>query len=716
MQGVVVRSRTEPYKKSADAPLSKITIGVAQIERSAGGSRDISKIITVVPGVATPPPNGYRNDFLVRGGGPGENRFYIDGIEIPSINHFSTQGAGGGPVGLLNADFIRKVDFYTGSFPVARSNALSSVMDITLKDGSPVKNTFKLSVGASEFAFSADGNIAPRDTNGISDPKLFYAVSVRHSYLQFLFKALKLPFLPTFTDAQIKIKYRLNSGNEFSFLFLGGWDRMKLNQGGVKDETGEYMIGYLPVIRQNVYTAGITYKLYYNGTVSSNNTFAVYFSHSYLNNGSVKYLNNDRSNPDNLNLNYGSVEQQTQLRVENLLKYDRVTFLAGAGGSLPHYSNDTYQKRYIPQLLPDGSMQDNITEINYSARMGLVTWNAFANIMWRSKDKRLSLSGGIRLEGCNYNPDMSNPLNQISPRIALSYEFVKGWKLNFGAGRYFQLPAYTVMGYKEFINKPDLKYMGVDQVALGVEYDPRENIQVQIEPFYKYYFNALYSVIDSIPLTQGGTDYGVYGNDLAASGINTLSYGVELSARWNIADKFNFIGSYTFYRSRYKRSKVLHDISGGKKYGDMPWDNRHLLSFSARYDFGKDYALGIKYRVSGGTPYTPYDLDKSAYVQAWNASGQPYYDYLLYNTGRLPVFQQLDIRFDKSFYFKKWALELYLDVQNVLNMKFRYPDIYLSTGVIENPGAPEPQQKYILKNIKNESGTILPTIGVIISL
>lgn len=707
MQGVVVRTKPAPYKKSADAPLSKTTIELAQIERSAGGARDISKIITVVPGVGTPPPNGYRNDFLVRGGGPGENKFYIDGIEIPSINHFSTQGAGGGPVGILNADFIRKVDFYTGSFPAGKSNALSSVMDITLKDGSPVKNTFKLSVGASEFAASADGNIAKKDKNGISDPKLFYAVSVRYSYLQFLFKVLKLPFLPTFTDTQVKLKYRLDANNEFSFLFLGGWDRMRLNEGGVENESGEYIIGYLPVIRQNVYTAGLTYKHYYNGTESRNNTLAVYLSHSYLKNGSVKYLRNDESDPANLNLNYSSVEQQTQLRVENMLRYSRTTVITGAGASLPRYSNDTYQKRY---------MQADITEINYSARMNLVTWNLFGTIMWNSENKRLSLSGGIRAEGSNYNAHMANPLHQLSPRVALSYEFAKGWKLNFGAGRYFQLPAYTVMGYKEFINKPDLKYMGVNQVALGIEYNPRENIQVQLEPFYKYYFNALYSPLDSIPLTQGGTDYGVYGNERAVSGINTQAYGVELSARWYIGDKFNFIGSYTFFRSKYKASGKLREPYGGGEYGVMPWDNRHLLSFSARYDFGKNYAFGLKYRISGGAPYTPYDLVKSAHVQAWDASGQPYYNYALYNTGRLPVFQQLDIRFDKSFYFRKWALELYLDLQNVLNTKYRYPDIYVSTGALENPGAPEPEQRYILRNIENKSGTVLPTIGIIISI
>lgn len=708
LQGVVVRAKPETYKKEADAPLSKITIGVAQIEKSAGGNKDISKIITVVPGVATPPPNGSRNDFLVRGGGPGENKFYIDGFEVPSINHFSTQGAGGGPVGIVNADLIRKVDFYTGMYPIARSNALSSVMDITLKDGSPVKNTFKFSVGASEVSASADGNISFKKVNGIPDPKLFYAVSVRHSYLQFLFQALKLPLLPTFTDAQVKLRYRLNYNNEFSFLFLGGLDRMKLNESGVEDASGEYIIGYLPVIEQDVYTVGVSYKHYYSGENSSNNTFAIYLSHSSLNNRSVKYLDNDESSIDNLTLNSKSVESQTQLRAENNIKYNnRVTFVHGAGITLPQYSDDTYQKTYIG---------DTYQVLDYNSVMNLFSWSLFANVQWWNRAKTLSLSGALRTDATNYNSDMSNPLNQISPRVALSYEFAKDWKLNFGAGRYYQLPALTAMGYNNLENKPNLKYMGVNMASIGVEYTPAANVQLQVEPFIKGYFNALYSPVDSIPLTQGGTDYGTYGNEPAVSGLNTLSYGIEFSARWNIGDKFNFIGSYTLFQSKYKGEVFLHAISDGSKYGRATWDNTHLLSISAGYNFGKDYALSIKYRLSGGSPYTPYDAELTADVQAWDAQGQPYYDYSLYNTGSLPMFQQLDVRFDKSFYFNKWALELYLDVQNILNCQYIYPNILVSSGVIENPDAPLSEQKYILNSIESSDGTVLPTVGIIISL
>ena len=691
---LIIKSSPEPFKPIASAPLSRMVIESAQIEKSAGGNRDISKIITVLPGVATPPPSGYRNDYTVRGGAPGENKFYIDGIEIPTINHFSTQGAGGGPVGLLNADFIRKVDFYTASFPIEKSNALSSVMDITLRDGNPIKNSYKFAIGASEFSLASDGHLI--NTKGKSN--LLYTISVRHSYLQFLFKLLQLPFLPTITDAQLKLKYRINHNNELSLLFLGGLDNMKLNIDGVKDEQGEYIISYLPVIKQRVYTIGLSYKHYYKG-----NNLALYLSYNYFKNGGEKYKNNDNTLPDNLNLNYNSTEAQTLLRAENTLKTGKFNILTGLSLNLPNYSNSTYQKLYLA---------DALKEINYNTQLNLIGYAAYIRADYISKNNKLTLSAGLRIDGNSYNNSMQNPLKQLSPRIALSYEILPKTKIKFGAGRYFQLPAYTVMGYKvkeELANKNQLKYLGVNQISFGIEYQPKHNIQILIEPFYKNYFNALYSSIDNIPLTSGATEYGAYGNTLATSDLSTNAYGIELSARLYIEDKFSLIGAYTYFRSTFKSKKETQNNS-------LPWDNRHLLTLDARYQFPKNYSLGAKYRLSGGTPYTPYDAQKSSLVSAWDASGSPYYNYNQYCAERLPIFWQLDLRADKTFYFNKWSLDIYIDLQNILNIKYKYPDIYLSTGKIEDPSLPKDEQRYKMKYITNQSGTIIPTIGVIVSL
>ena len=204
-------------------------IGIEQIEKNAGANRDISKVIQSLPGVGS--ASTFRNDIFVRGGGPSENRFYIDDIEIPNINHFTTQGASGGPAGILNVDFIREVDFYSSAFPASKGNALSSVFEFKQIDVNSDKPNFKATLGASEVSLTT---MAPLGE------KTGLIASVRHSYLQFLFDALGLPFLPTFTDFQFKTKTRINSRNELNFLGVGAIDKFKLNPSPEPSEQNAY--------------------------------------------------------------------------------------------------------------------------------------------------------------------------------------------------------------------------------------------------------------------------------------------------------------------------------------------------------------------------------------------------------------------------------------------------------------------------------------------
>ena len=124
------------------------------------------------------------------------------------------------------------------------------------------------------------------------------------------------------------------------------------------------------------------------------------------------------------------------------------------------------------------------------------------------------------------------------------------------------------------------------------------------------------------------------------------------------------------------------------------------------------WSIGGKVSCIGGSPYTPYDEEKSSLVEAWDAKGQPYYDYSRYNAERLSSFTQLDIRVDKSFYFRRCMLGVYLDIQNITGSKLKQQDVIMSTGIIENPSAPAAEQRYVMKYLKQESGTILPTLGV----
>lgn len=671
-----------PFQKVPESPVSLRVIGLQEIEKAPGANRDISKVVQNYPGVAFS-PIGYRNDLIVRGGGPSENRFYLDGVEIPNINHFSTQGASGGPVGLIDADLIRSVKFYSGAFPADKGNALSSVLDFSLRDGDMERNSLKATLGASEVSLSSNGHIGNKTS---------YLVSVRQSYLQALFKILGLPFLPAYTDASFKIKTRFDSHNELTLLGLGGIDRMKLNL-GIEGEDAEYMLSYLPEINQETYTVGGVYRHYSQRHVQS-----IVLSQSYLNNRNVKYRDNDESSEENLTLRLGSIEQETKLRMENTSSWSVWKVKAGFDLNYSRYKSNEYRKVFANAL----------REYDYHTDLSLWRWGMFASVDYAAPDKSFTASMGVRTDGNNYSDKMKELWRQLSPRLSVSYRLIEGLTLSGHVGLYYQLPSYTALGFKgeegEYVNR-HLDYISVSQESLGLSWTPNENMELSVEGFYKLYGHMPFSLSDQIPLSCKGNDYGTIGNEALSSEAKGRSYGVELMFKWLLTQKLNLSSSLTIFKSEFK------DGEQGS-YVPSAWDNRFILNMSGTYNFLKHWSLGAKVSCIGGSPYTPYDVEKSSLVEAWNVQGRAYYDYSRYNQERLPVFGQLDVRVDKTFYLKKCMLGFYLDIQNITASKLRQPDALMSTGQIENPSAPLSEQRYVMKSIRQESGTLLPTLGI----
>lgn len=681
LEGVTVTA--SPFRRDIESPVSLRIIGLQEIEKSPGANRDISRIVQSYPGVAFS-PIGYRNDLIVRGGSPSENRFYLDGVEIPNINHFSTQGASGGPVGILNADLIREVNFYTGAFPTDKGNALSSVLDFKLRDGDMERNSLKATLGASEVSLASNGHLGKKTS---------YLVSVRQSYLQFLFDMLGLPFLPTFTDAQFKLKTRFDARNELTVLGLGGIDKMKLNT-KADDEDNEYILSYLPKIQQETFTLGAVYRHYAGAHVQS-----VVASHSYLNNRNTKYQQNDESDPDHLMLRLRSTEQNTQLRLENSSSFRNWKVTVGTSLDYSQYSNTTFQKVYT----------DRAQTFDYHTYLGIMRWGLFGTVNYTSIDERFTASLGLRADANNYSAAMKNLSDQLSPRLSLSYQLTEHWSLSGNAGLYYQLPPYTALGFKNnnglYANKYALRYMQVSQGSIGLNWRKGDTFEVSVEGFYKDYDKIPLSVADGIPLTCKGNDYGVVGNELLTSTAQGRSYGAELLLKWLVAKKLNLASSFTLFKSEYRTDKESEYIASA-------WDNRFIFNLRGTYNLPRHWSVGMKVSCIGGAPYTPYDADKSSLVTAWNAQGKPYYDYTRYNEERLSAFTQVDIRIDKTFYLKRCMLGFYIDLQNIAGSKLKQADVLMSTGVIKNPDAPIAEQRYVMKSLKQESGTLLPTLGI----
>ena len=683
-----VQVTANTFNKTEESPTSLRTINASEIYRSPGGNRDISKVIANLPGVSSTP--SFRNDIVIRGGAPNENRFFLDGVEIPNINHFATQGSSGGPVGILNVNFIREVDFYSGAFPANRGNTLSSVMELKQIEGSDEEFSGSFMVGSSDAGLTINTPLSEKST---------MLLSARRSYLQFLFQALKLPFLPTYNDIQFKLTHKPDNKNQFNIIGLAAIDEFSLNpeaNEGVDDPQqlaqNEYTLNNLPVNEQWNYTLGGTWKRFFD-----NSNLFVVFSRSHLNNTAVKYADYADITSPKL-IDYESQEIENKSRIEYNFRKSNIKFNVGLSLEYATYLNST------TRLLTVG---DSIYTKRVETDLHFIKYGAFAQLSKTYLVDRLVTSIGFRVDGNSFTENTTTP--NFSPRLSLAYNLSGKSSLNANLGRYYQLPAYTILGFglnNNFQNQ-DAEYIRCDHAVLGLEYNPSNYSKITLESFYKQYSNYPFSLIDSISLANLGGDFGVIGNEDISSISEGRSYGVEFLAQQKLSSSVYGIMSLTYYRSEFE-----------DKNGELipsAWDNRFIFNMTAGKKFKRDIELGLKFRYTGGVPYTPIDLATSSNIAIWNINQRGVLDYDALNSQRLKNVHGIDLRLDKKWYFKKWSLNAYIDVENLYNFKIQLPsEVGIDPVIGEEVYSSQNANQYSLYEIVNESGTVLPSIGLLI--
>ena len=683
-----VQVTANTFNKTEESPTSLRTINASEILRSPGGNRDISKVITNLPGVSSSP--SFRNDIIIRGGAPNENRFFLDGVEIPNINHFATQGSSGGPVGILNVNFIREVDFYSGAFPANRGNALSSIMELKQIEGSDEEFSASFMLGSSDAGITINTPISEKSS---------LLLSARRSYLQFLFKALQLPFLPTYNDMQLKYSFKPNTKNQFNLIGLAAIDNFSLNpeaNEGIDDPQklaqNQYTLNNLPINEQWNYTLGGTWRRFFDNS----NLFMV-ISRSHLNNTAVKHEDYaDLSSPKIID--YESQEIENKSRIEYNFREKNIKFNVGLNLESANYLNSTQR------ILTTG---DSIYSKLVDTDLTFIKYGAFAQLSKRYLVDRLVSSIGFRIDGNSFTENANTP--NFSPRLSLSYKLSGKSSLNANLGRYYQLPAYTVLGYgldNDFYNQ-DAEYIKCEHAVLGLEYNPSNYSKITLETFYKQYDNYPFSIIDSISLANLGGDFGVIGNEDISSISQGRSYGLEFLAQQKLSSSIYGIMSVTYYQSEFEN-----------KNGELipsAWDNRFIFNLTAGKKFKRNIELGLKFRYSGGAPYTPIDLATSSNMAIWNINQRGVLNYDELNTERLKNIHGLDLRLDKKWYFKNWSLNAYIDVENLYNFKIQLPsEVGIDPEIGEEIYTAQNTEEYSLYEIINESGTVLPSIGLLI--
>ena len=626
-----------PFKTSIETPLSTQTFSAVEIETYPGGNNDITRVIQSLPGIS-PSVGGFRNDIIIRGGGPNETVYYLDGIEIPNINHFSTQGSSGGPVGLVNISFIKDVTLSTSSFGAEYDNALSGVLAFNQKDANKEKLVGNFRLGSSEAGLTIEGPI---------NNKSSFILSLRRSYLQFIFKAFGFSFLPDYWDYQFKLNHEIDSNNSIKLIGIGSIDKLTVNEPDKFNFENQSVIEQIPLTNQNTETFGLTWRRIYK---SINGFFDLSISNNNLNNNFIRYKDNlTKSDPTYSNI---SRENETKLRFISNHNFNDLKFSFGFNLTSAEYTNNT---------------KFNFYDIDYSTDLNLIKYGFFVKSSKLIFNQRLGVSFGFRFDQDNFTSD-NNIFSNFSPRLSLSYSLSEdnNWKLNLSTGLYYKIPTYTALGFKDindnFLNT-NMLYTKSNHYVFGIEYNTSYSSRFTIESFYKKYNNYPISVLDNISLANKGADFEVLGNEFLLSNGKGKSYGLEFLYQQKLQNNFYGIFSYTFFFSEFSN---LDNI-----YLPSVWDNRHLISFTGGYKLKKNWEISSKLRYTGNTPYAPVDTASSSFSYP-----EIIFDYSQLGNYFLQSFTKLDFRVDKRWNFKSTSMNFYIDIENLLGNEIPIPPEY----------------------------------------
>ena len=630
-----------PFKKSLETPLSINTFSRVEIESYPGADNDVTKVVQSMPGLS-PSVGGFRNDIIIRGGAPNETVYYLDEIEIPNINHFSTQGSAGGPQGMINISFIDEVTLSTSAFGVEYDNPLSGILQFNQKNGNPKEISGNFRFGASDSAITIEGPFSKNDDN-----KTTFIFSARKSYLQFLFKLIGLPIRPDYWDFQGKINHKIDDYNSINIIGLGAIDDFTVEAPDDFDFTQQSFLEQVPIIKQNSTTLGASWIRKFK---ESKGQFILALSTNKLKNIFSRYSDNE--NLQGLYFKNDSHEWETKLRAKTINYIDNWKITWGGNIQYSDYFNNT---------------RDVFNQIEYLTKYNFYKYGLFGSISKSFIDSKLDISIGLRADEDNFSQG-SKLIDNISPRISTSYALTEDRRLkwNSSVGTYFKIPTYTVLGFKdisgEFTNR-GAKYTKSNHYVTGFEYSLGNASRISIEGFIKKYQNFPVSVIDGVSLANKGADFEVLGNEDIITSGEGRTRGIEFLFQQKLTRNFYGIFSYTYFKSEFT------DINGN--YLPSVWDSKHLSSFSGGYKLKRNWEISSRWRFAGKTPYVPYDLDSSL-------SNYPnmILDYSQLGSVKLGNFSQLDVRFDKKWNKERISINFFIEILNLLAQKIPTPKEY----------------------------------------
>jgi hypothetical protein len=661
MNEVVINANKEQGNaKNEFAAVSARSFDVELTSRFSGNRNDPARMASNFAGVSG--ANDARNDIIIRGNSPMGMLWRLEGIDIPSPNHFGGFGSTGGPVSMLNNNTLARGDFMTSAFPAEYGNALSGVFDLALRNGNKDKHEFMAQLGFNGIEAGAEGPFAKKKSQAS------FMVNYRYSTLA-LFKLLKANFgtgtaVPQYQDLTFKVDIPTKKAGVFRFWGLGGLSKIEL-------------LGHLVDLSKP------QKDLYGNENTDLYNevkTGMVGFSHTYfLNQKSYYKLMLAASHQGQL-VDIDSIEpvyRQEFVRV-NKVRLLQNKYSAHLMGNTKINSRNTvtagvianvYDLRFSDSVLYVDRFLPMKTAKGYSALVE-------AYVMWKHKfNEQLTFTGGMHTQYYSLSSSFAP-----EPRANLKYQFAETQSISLGYGLHHQIQPLPTYYNREvsFTASNTLTNLNMDftqsqHVVLAYDLIFLKDFHLKAEAYFQYINNApVEKQSSSFSMLNAGADFATPNNiNLVNKGIGR-NYGLELTIEKFFNKGYYFLVTGSLFQSEYQGSdKVWRNTAFNGRYVVNALGGYQYL-FGGKKNKTKRHALAIDIKLTGagGRYYTPIDVAAS---DAQNQ--QVLIDNLAYSEKYKDYFR-MDIKLSYRISFRKITQELSMDIQNVANIQNIFRKVY----------------------------------------
>jgi len=669
----------ETFTRSTAATISTLHVDNVEIRSDPGGVYDIQRVVQSLPSVTA--ATDQENEIITRGGLPGENLFLMDDIEIPNPNHFGFEGAGGGPVNMVNTLFTRQIEFTPGAFSAKYGDKASSVMDIALREGSRNRYEFDVDMSMAGIGYNAEGPLF----NG----KGSFLVSSKLSYLDFIIKSTGMTAIPRYNSHQLKLVYDIKPDLRLIVNGLAGFDEIN-----IVAENDVVTYGAESVDHEgNTLVAGVGLKKLLGRLGYGLTTFSAVqkYSNSWVyNTGDRDDVWFTRDNnmieytlKSNWNINMGSHSLTMGGSIKNLdMDYDE---WAEADTTFIYDTTNWIDGAW---LVEHPTVTD-ITNIQpeFVFKVSAHEWKFATYAQWKMQiGNRTTLNSGLRGDYFLATDEFL-----LSPRLNCKTKLSPVTTIHLGVGRQYQYPDNYMILRSEKNRKLNARYS--DQIVLGIERyigtDFRASIETYIKkydniPTHYYWTHPMETFPDTLEHVKHWLNEG-----------EGRSYGIEIFLQKKLIRNWHGIFSYAWSHSQGKDVRRLY---GSSQPGDPPmegdwydwdYDVRHQLTavggwkkkfheadwykqlknekwyqitsniFGVINPLADEVEVSFRFAYNSGRPYTPREYFPE--LRNWKPIETDW------NSSRYPEYHRLDIMFIRRYMFNKINLVTYFDIMNIYN-------------------------------------------------